>query len=117
MSEVRWVRVTPVENIPIREGRPALVGEREIAIFNMADGTFFATDNSCPHKGGPLCDGIVTGGAVVCPLHAWRVNLESGIVERPASANSCVQTYPTRVEDGVIVIGLPGYAAKEEHAA
>ena len=45
---------------------------------------FLATDNQCPHKGGPLCDGIVTGASVVCPLHAWKVNLETGEVERPA---------------------------------
>src|SRR5262249_50324666 len=53
------------------------------------------------------CDGIVTGAAVVCPLHAWKVNLATGTVERPEGVNACVQTYPIRVEDEVILLGLP----------
>ena len=70
MNEYRWVRLTPCDNIPPREGREVVVGGRHIAVFNLG-GRFFATDNRCPHKGGPLCDGIITGAAVVCPLHAW----------------------------------------------
>ena len=115
-EDCRWVRVTSIDNIPIREGRPALVAGRELAIFNMGDGRFFASDNSCPHKSGPLCDGIVTGTSVVCPLHAWKVNLETGTVARPANESGCVQTYPIRVEDGVIVLGLPVTTAKGQAA-
>jgi nitrite reductase (NADH) small subunit len=107
MSDERWVRVTVVENVPPREGRAVLVGDRELALFNLGD-RFLATDPNCPHQGGPLCDGIVTGSSVVCPLHAWKVNLDSGEVERPSNAKDhCVRTYPTRVEDGVVLIGLP----------
>lgn len=115
MTERIWVRVTACGNIPIREGRPALVGDREIAIFNTGDGRYLATANHCPHLGGPLCDGIVTGAAVVCPLHAWRVNLEDGTVQRPQS-DRCVETFPTRVEDDVIIVGLPAMSSTE-HAA
>jgi nitrite reductase (NADH) small subunit len=115
MSSPHWVRITPVENVPPREGRAVLIGDREIALFNLGHSTapgagdqFLATDNQCPHQGGPLCDGIVTGHSVVCPLHAWKVNLESGQVERPThGTDHCVTTYPTRVEDGVVLIGLP----------
>ena len=103
----RWIRITPTHNIPPREGRAVLVGDREIALFNLGD-QFLATDNKCPHKGGPLCDGIVTGTSVVCPLHAWKVNLASGQVERPShGTDHCVTTYPTRVDDGVVLIELP----------
>ena len=102
----RWVRVTPSDSIPLREGRPVMLGNREIAIFNLGD-RFLATDNRCPHGGGPLCDGIVTGNAVVCPLHAWKISLQSGAVERPLCAAECVGTYPTRVEDGIVLLGLP----------
>ena len=101
----RWVRITTIDNIPPREGRAVMLDGREIAIFNLGD-RFFATDNQCPHKGGPLCDGIVAGDAVVCPLHAWKVRLDTGHVERPAAASQCVATYPTRVEEGVILLGL-----------
>ena len=107
MSEHRWVRITACENIPPREGRPVSIGDREIALFNLGD-RFLATDNRCPHEGGPLCDGIVTGDAVVCPLHAWKVSLASGAVERPGAASGhCVATYPARVEDGIVMIRLP----------
>lgn len=103
----RWVRVTRCENIPLREGRAVILGDREIALFNLGD-RFLATENRCPHRGGPLCDGIVTAAAVVCPLHGWKVNLADGRVERPAgAADRCVRTFATRVEDGVVLIAVP----------
>jgi nitrite reductase (NADH) small subunit len=102
-TEKRWIRVAPCDSIPPREGRVALIGDLEIAIFNLGD-RFFAMDNRCPHQSGPLCDGIVAGDAVVCPLHAWKVNLETGMVARPAHHNDCVRTYATRVDAGVISI-------------
>ena len=102
----RWVRVTRCENVPLREGRAVRLAGREIAIFNLGD-RFLATDNQCPHQGGPLCDGIVAGDSVVCPLHAWKVRLDSGTVERPASNAACIATYPTRVDDGIVWLGLP----------
>jgi nitrite reductase (NADH) small subunit len=111
---INWIRVTATANIPPREGRAVLIRDREIALFNLGPSTelgtdrFLATDNQCPHQGGPLCDGIVTGTSVVCPLHAWKVNLASGQVERPTHGKEhCVTTYPARVEDGVVLIGLP----------
>jgi nitrite reductase (NADH) small subunit len=116
MRESRWIRVTALENIPAREGRAVQIGDREIAIFNLGD-RLLATSNRCPHKSGPLCDGIITGAAVVCPLHAWKVNLEDGSVERPASEKErCIETYPVRVDDGVVVVAVP-HAAVEEQVA
>lgn len=102
----RWVRVTTRDGVPPREGRTVILGGREIALFNLGD-RFFATDNRCPHRGGPLCDGIVTGTSVVCPLHAWKVNLETGAVERPAAQSGCVAAYETRVDGEVVSIRLP----------
>jgi nitrite reductase (NADH) small subunit len=97
---MKWIRVTPVENIPVREGRSVQIGEDEIAIFNLGD-RYLAIDNNCPHRGGPLCDGIVSGETVVCPLHGWKISLETGEVLKP---DVCVRvgTYPVSVEDGVI---------------
>jgi nitrite reductase (NADH) small subunit len=112
---VRWTRVTTSDNIPPREGRAVSLGGREIAIFNLgpapdleAGDRFLAVDNQCPHKAGPLADGIVTGTSVVCPLHTWKISLIDGRVERPSSSGDVgVTTYPTRVEDGVVVVALP----------
>ena len=107
MNEPRWIRVTAIENLPLREGRAVMLGDREVAFFNLGE-RVLATENQCPHEGGPLCDGIVTGESVVCPLHAWKVNLASGCVERPtAGKDHCVSTYPTRIEDGIVSVGLP----------
>lgn len=111
MNEPRWIRVTAIENLPLREGRAVWLGDREVALFNLGD-RVLATQNQCPHQGGPLCDGIVTGESVVCPLHAWKVNLASGCIERPtAGKDHCVSTYPTRIEDGIVSVGLPVEAA------
>jgi nitrite reductase (NADH) small subunit len=123
MTEEHWIRVAPCDQIPPRQGRSVSIGDRELAIFNLGPSTpstelgagelgagdrFFATDNRCPHKGGPLCDGIVTGVSAVCPLHAWKINLADGRVERPqAGADHCVATYAVRVENGVIAVSVP----------
>ena len=116
MNGYHWMRVTRAEAVPLREGRAVTLAGREIAIFNLGD-RFLATDNQCPHQGGPLCDGIVTGSSVVCPLHAWKVDLESGEVTRPSHGKGhCVGTYATKVEDGVVSVQLPAAGAKKEAA-
>ena len=93
-----WVRATACENIPVREGRMIEVCGRQIAIFNLGD-KFLAVDNRCPHQGGPLAEGIISGATVVCPLHAWKIDLQSGMA---ANAAACVATFQTRVCDGIV---------------
>jgi nitrite reductase (NADH) small subunit len=110
MTEYRWVRVALSQAVPVREGRAVRLGDLEVALFNLGD-RFVAVDNRCPHRGGPLADGILTGTSVVCPLHAWKIGLATGSVERPASAGAaCVATYPVRVEDGIVLLGVPAAA-------
>ena len=116
MTEVkRWVRIARCHDIPLREGRAVKVGNREIAIFNL-EGRFLAIENRCPHRGGPLADGIVSGAAVVCPLHAWKLSLETGRGLSSASASSCVETFRTRVEHGVILLELNTGSRKAQEA-
>jgi len=111
MTDHHWIRITSCDDVPLREGRAVQVAGRDIAIFNLGD-RFVATDNRCPHKGGPLCDGIVTGSSVVCPLHAWKISLVDGRVERPGGfGDLAVETYPVRVDRGVLVVGLPAPTA------
>jgi nitrite reductase (NADH) small subunit len=107
MSVPVWTRITPADAIPPREGRVVVAGDREIALFNLGD-RFLAVSNRCPHKGGPLADGIVSGQSIVCPLHGWKVHLEGGHVERPAGTAACVHRYPVRVENGIVSIALAG---------
>lgn len=109
----RWTRIALCDDIPLREGRAVKVGNREIAIFNLGD-RFLAVDNRCPHKGGPLADGIVSGAAVVCPLHAWKISLETGEGVNSASPSSCVETFFTRVEHGVVFLEIATSVASSD---
>jgi nitrite reductase (NADH) small subunit len=116
MTSVRaWTPITEADNIPTREGRAVTVCDQEIAIFHLQD-RYLTIENKCPHKGGPLCDGIVSGTTVVCPLHGRRFDLETGMPVR-ASEPSCVATFPTRVEDGIIFVDLGGGHTGQEEAA
>ena len=115
-----WIQITTPESIPLREGRSVCVGEREIAIFNLGD-RLAAVDAACPHRGGPLCDGIVTtngaasgtlqGHAVVCPLHGWKIDLATGNVLKP-DVSVRVETYDVRVKDGFVEVDIPAYAKR-----
>src|SRR5689334_13343514 len=102
----RWVRLTPAENIPLREGRAVRIAGLDIAIFNLGD-RFLAVENRCPHRGGPLADGIVSGGSVVCPLHAWKIDLTSGEVVNRTDNPPCARIFATRVENGVVSLEIP----------
>lgn len=119
----RWIRIATTDSFPRREGRAVAVGGRELAIFNLGPSTalgagdrFVAVENRCPHQGGPLADGIVSGCTVVCPLHAWKVRLDTGTVDRPAAADACVHTFTTRVEDGIVMVQLPAIAHSPDGA-
>ena len=123
MSDPRWIRVTTIDTIPRREGRAVVLGGRELAIFNLGPSTqlgagdrFLAVENRCPHQGGPLADGIVSGCAVVCPLHAWKVRLDTGGVDRPSGTDACVRTFPTRVEGDTVLVQLPAVAQTPDGA-
>jgi NAD(P)H-dependent nitrite reductase small subunit len=100
----KWTAITAAANVPPREGRAVKVGGLELAIFNV-NGRYLTIENACPHKGGPLCDGIVSGTTVVCPLHGQRFDLESGAPVL-ASQPDCLATFPTRVENGTILVDL-----------
>lgn len=104
-ANTNWVRITPIENIPQREGRSVQIGDVNVAIFNVGQ-RFLAIENRCPHSGGPLCEGILSGSSVVCPLHAWKIDLESGNVLRPKDILASVQTFPVKVQDGIVLLGL-----------
>lgn len=115
-NESRWLRITYAHNIPLREGRAVRIGEREIAIFNLGD-RFLAVENRCPHREGPLAEGIVSGTTIVCPLHAWKFSLETGRGVSPASSEHCVKSFRTRVDDNVVLLEIPAGFFTEKHAS
>lgn len=118
-SRTEWIRVAYCEDIPLREGREVAIGSRSIAIFNLGE-KFLALESRCPHRGGPLADGIVTGESVVCPLHGWKIDLQNGSVQRPAETPACVKTFATKVEAGMLLLEISELAscpASTGHAA
>jgi nitrite reductase (NADH) small subunit len=99
-----WIRITAAENIPPREGRAVEVGSLSLAIFNTGE-RFLAVENRCPHGGGPLADGIVGGTTVTCPLHNWRICLDSGEVQRPCESGAQpLRTFAVEVVDGIVML-------------
>ncbi|HBO6374752.1 TPA: nitrite reductase small subunit NirD, partial [Pseudomonas aeruginosa] len=80
----------------------------DIAIFRAADDQVFALDDRCPHKGGPLSQGLIYGKRVACPLHNWQIELESG--EAVAPDQGCAHRHPVRVENGRVLLGLDSVA-------
>ena len=100
---LRQIDVGPVDAIPPGQGRAYVLGDRTIAVFRQRDGRLFATDNQCPHRGGPLAEGIVGEGTVICPLHSWKIDLETG---RCVSDHSGMQVYPVTLLGGRIVLSV-----------
>jgi nitrite reductase (NADH) small subunit len=100
---VTWLRIGRAEDIPRLEGRSVRIGERRVAVFRLPGG-WAAIDHACPHKGGPLSDGIVADGCVTCPLHGQRFSLRTG--ERQDADGAGVQTYEVRECDGYLELGL-----------
>jgi len=92
--------IGPLTQIPPGEGRNFLVAEQLIAVFHTRDGGVFATQANCPHRGGPLADGLVDASTVVCPLHDRVFDFATG----KGVGNDCdIVTYPARIdENGVI---------------
>ena len=100
----QWVEVGRLEEIPQLGSRVVKAPDGDIAVFRNSDDEVFALLNRCPHKGGPLSEGIVYGRTVACPLHNWCLELNSGQVVAPDEG--CAPSYPTRVRDGVIFVSL-----------
>ncbi len=95
-----WVEIGRIEQIPRRGARCVNTPVGKIAVFRTAEDQVFALENRCPHKGGPLSEGIVHGGAVTCPLHGWVFDLSTG--EAQGADEGQVRTFPVSVIDGRI---------------
>ena len=94
-----------ISRIPVGQGRCYVVGAEEIAVFRQRDGRMFATQNRCPHRQGPLSEGVMGGGQVICPLHAHRFELKDGA---GAEQGECIKVYGVEVRKGEIFVRLTG---------
>lgn len=107
MLETHWVEIGRLDDIPRRGARRVVRpdGALPVAVFRTGDDEVFALIDRCPHRGGPLSEGIVQGRAVACPLHGWVIELDSGRVEAPDEG--CTSTVGVRLEGGRILLALP----------
>lgn len=97
-----WVDIAALDDIPQRGARVVKTAEGCVAVFRTSADQVFALDNRCPHKGGPLAEGIVHGNSVTCPLHNWVFSLETG--QAQGADEGQVPTYPAKVEGGRILL-------------
>jgi nitrite reductase (NADH) small subunit len=97
-----WIEVVKLEEIPRLGARVVKTDTINIAVFRTAADEIFAIKDECPHKKGPLSQGIVHGTSVTCPLHNWKIDLASG--EALAPDQGCTNTFAAKVENGVVYI-------------
>ncbi|HCF6755905.1 TPA: nitrite reductase small subunit NirD [Pseudomonas aeruginosa] len=105
---MNWLDICALDEINPLGSRVVAGPKGDIAIFRAADDQVFALDDRCPHKGGPLSQGLIYGKRVACPLHNWQIELESG--EAVAPDQGCAHRHPVRVENGRVLLGVDSVA-------
>lgn len=99
-----WVEIGSLTDIPRRGARCVEDGEKTIAVFRTADDQVFALEDSCPHRNGPLSQGIVHDGCVTCPLHNWVISLETGLVQ--GADQGFVASFPVKLDGERILLAI-----------
>ncbi|MFM9969855.1 MAG: nitrite reductase small subunit NirD [Burkholderiales bacterium] len=100
-----WIRVCALNDIPALGARVVKNAPINIAVFRTAADEVFALSDHCPHKGGPLSQGIVHGKQVTCPLHNWNINLADGNAAAPDEG--CSKTFQAKCEGGDVYLRIP----------
>lgn len=99
-----WIDVGADADIPVRGSRRMVIGDTPVAVFRAGDGALFALVDRCPHKHGPLSQGIVHGRTVTCPLHAWNISLETG--QALGADRGCTPALDVNVRDGRVRVDV-----------
>lgn len=97
-----WTDILAMDDIPKLGARVVRHGDLNVAVFRNAEDEVFALEDRCPHKGGPLSQGIVHGRNVSCPLHGWNIELHSGCAVAPDQG--CAREYPVKLEAGRVLL-------------
>lgn len=97
-----FVDIGALEDIPAQGARVVRTAQGCIAVFRTADDRVFALEDRCPHKGGPLSEGIVHGDRVTCPLHNWVFDMNSGAAQ--GADEGMVRTFATRIQQGRVLL-------------
>ena len=104
-----WIEIAAVTDIPKLGSRVVKTDTVDIAVFRTASDQIFALKDECPHRKGPLSQGIVHDTSVTCPLHNWKIDLANGEAKGPDEG--CTRSYPIKVENGRIFLGLDAQQA------
>ena len=107
---MNWMDIGALGDIPPQGARVVKTAKGCIAVFRTATDEVFALDDHCPHKGGPLSEGIVHGAQVTCPLHAWVFSLETGLAQ--GADEGTITTFPVRIEGGRLMLDISGLMAR-----
>jgi len=99
-----YQEICGLDDIPRLGSRVVEALHGDVAVFRTADDRVFALDDRCPHKGGPLSQGLVHGDRVACPLHNWLIELNSG--EAVAPDQGCVRRHEARVDNGRVLLRI-----------
>ncbi|MEF8731725.1 MAG: nitrite reductase small subunit NirD [Candidatus Accumulibacter meliphilus] len=99
-----WKSICKLDDIPRLGSRVVRSMNGDIALFRTSSDEVFALRDQCPHKGGPLSQGLVHGNQVTCPLHGWKLRLDSG--EAVAPDQGCARRYPIRIESGTVFLDI-----------
>jgi nitrite reductase (NADH) small subunit len=100
----QWIEIGSLDDIPKLGARVVTTPDGDIAVFRSADDEVFALRDKCPHKGGPLSQGMVHGKRVACPLHDWKIHLDSGIAVAPDEG--CAASFPVKLEGELVYLSL-----------
>ena len=101
---MNWFAIGDIADIPLRGARCVKTPQGKIAVFRTAENEVFAIEDHCPHKGGPLSQGIVHGNAVTCPLHNWVISLETG--KALGADQGAAKTVALKNDGGALFIAL-----------
>lgn len=102
IQQDQWIRIGEINDIPRLGARIVETEAGDIAIFRTADDEIFALRDKCPHKGGPLSQGIIHGKRVACPLHDWKIHLDTGMAVAPDEG--CAASFPVRLDNETIYL-------------
>ncbi len=111
-SSAKWIDVGAAGDVPLRGARRIVISGIPIAVFRTGDGALFAIVDRCPHKGGPLSQGIVHGTQVTCPLHNYVISLETGLAQAPDEG--AVRTITLSIINGRIFMAPEAIAVAAE---
>jgi nitrite reductase (NADH) small subunit len=104
MNKTAILKLGPLDQIAVGHGLCFVINRKEIAVFRSRNGELYAIENRCPHRGGPLAEGISGDGKIVCPLHGHKFDLKTG---QGSEERECVKTFKVWDKDGEMFIEYP----------